>query len=244
MYYDQGNYGLRCEWGLGGIEKLAAADVVVIVDVLSFTTSLDLAIARGAEVLPFRWKDGGVEEFAAKHRATLAARRLERDKVSLSPSSMKFAQVGERIVLPSQNGSTLTLAAARSDSRIFAACLRNFAAVAEAIGKIGGTVNVIPAGEKWSQQDDTLRPALEDYLGAGAVISALRGKRSPEAELAAGGWEAARGNVRRWISECASGRELLERGFEEDVALASELDSSRVVPVFEKGKYVDRMKKS
>ena len=36
---------------------------------------------------------------------------------------------------------------------------------------------------------------------------------------------------------CASGRELVERGFAEDVAIAAELASSAVVPVLRDGAF-------
>lgn len=37
--------------------------------------------------------------------------------------------------------------------------------------KLGRTVAVIPAGERWA--DGSLRPAIEDLLGAGAFIREL-----------------------------------------------------------------------
>jgi len=44
MTFDQTAYRLRCEWGLRGLRELApVSDVVIIVDVLSFTTALDIA---------------------------------------------------------------------------------------------------------------------------------------------------------------------------------------------------------
>ncbi len=43
------------EWGLAGVEALAPhSDVMIIVDVLSFTTCVDIAIGRGGVVYPYR----------------------------------------------------------------------------------------------------------------------------------------------------------------------------------------------
>lgn len=56
-YFDQVEFDVRCEWGLAGVRHLAPADVMVIVDVLSFTTSVNIAVARGAVVYPYRWRD-------------------------------------------------------------------------------------------------------------------------------------------------------------------------------------------
>ena len=54
--HDQSTYRLRMEWGPTGAEALPA-DYAVVVDVLSFTTTLSVALDRGIEVYPFRWKD-------------------------------------------------------------------------------------------------------------------------------------------------------------------------------------------
>ena len=51
----QAGFDVGCEWGLQGIEALApTSDVVVVVDVLSFTTCVEVATANGATVLPHR----------------------------------------------------------------------------------------------------------------------------------------------------------------------------------------------
>src|SRR6478735_7939428 len=48
--FDQSTYQVRIDWGLAGLERLADADVVVIVDVLHFSSRLADAVAEGAEV--------------------------------------------------------------------------------------------------------------------------------------------------------------------------------------------------
>lgn len=47
---DQSVYQVRLDWGLAGLERLADADVVVIVDVLSFSTAVTDAVAAGSTV--------------------------------------------------------------------------------------------------------------------------------------------------------------------------------------------------
>ena len=45
---------VRLEWGPAAIEYLAAGvDCVVVVDVMSFSTCVDVAVARGASVFPY-----------------------------------------------------------------------------------------------------------------------------------------------------------------------------------------------
>lgn len=48
--FDQSTYQVRLDWGLAGLERLADADVVVIVDVLHFSTAVVDAVAAGGEV--------------------------------------------------------------------------------------------------------------------------------------------------------------------------------------------------
>ena len=72
----QANYDIRCEWGEGGVLELSrTSDVVIIVDVLSFSTCVDIATARGATVYPYLWKDERAREFAIAIDAELAAPR-------------------------------------------------------------------------------------------------------------------------------------------------------------------------
>src|SRR5262245_13320922 len=71
-FYDQDEFEIRCEWGQRGIEVLAAcSDVVIIVDVCSFSTSVDVAVSRGAMVFPYRWKDQTAMDYAKSVRAEL-----------------------------------------------------------------------------------------------------------------------------------------------------------------------------
>ena len=46
-------YRVRLEWGREGAELLAAeCAAVIVVDVLSFCTAVDVAVGRGAAILP------------------------------------------------------------------------------------------------------------------------------------------------------------------------------------------------
>lgn len=54
MNSHQAEYDIRCEWDEGGVLELSRkSDVVIIVDVLSFSTCVDIATARGAIVYPY-----------------------------------------------------------------------------------------------------------------------------------------------------------------------------------------------
>jgi 2-phosphosulfolactate phosphatase len=222
-YFDQSAYRVRCEWGLQAIESLGPlADAIVIVDVLSFSTCADIAVGRGAFVLSYPWKDESVSAYAAEHCALVAGPRGG-DGFSLSPKSLMDLKTGDRIVLPSPNGSALSFAARDLGKTVITACLRNAEAVARALADFE-SVLVVPAGERWP--DGSLRPCVEDWVGAGAIISYLSGSVSPEADLASVAFEVFGSRLR----DCVSGRELIKRGFEDDVEFACELNASEEVP--------------
>ena len=236
-YLEQREYDVRCEWGLHGVEILAPiSDVVVIVDVLSFTTCVDIATANGAVVFPFRSGDAAASDYAHARNALLAGPRgAARAPYSLSPASLLTVAAGVRLVLPSPNGSTLSLATGGTPS--LAGCLRNSRAVAAHAQRLGRRVAVIPCGERWP--DDSLRPAVEDLVGAGAIISHLAGSKSPEASAAQSVFAASRADLEGIVAPCASGQELIHRGFRTDVEQASRLDCSDTVPLLRGESYVN-----
>ena len=227
-YFEQEPYDLRCEWGPEGVRRLSpSSDAVIIVDIFSFTTAVDIAVSRGARVYPFRWKDERAATFAREKGALLAvSSRKDPQGLSLSPKSLLKLEPGSAIVLPSPNGATLSLATDRTPT--FAGCLRNASAVAKVAAALGPRITVIPAGERW--EDGSLRPALEDLLGAGAILHALPGSRSPDAELAVAAFLRFRERLLETLADCGSGREAADRGSAEDVRLAAAWDSSRAAP--------------
>ena len=229
-YFDQEQFDVRCEWGMSGVQQHASSDVIVIVDVLSFTTSVEVALSRGATVFPYRWRDDLAFQYAQQRSAELAdPRDCLVGKYSLSPSSLINATKGLRLVLPSPNGSSLSFAAISNSAVVLAACLRNASAVASRSKRSGRRITIVPAGERWP--DNSLRPAIEDLIGAGAIIKHLQGTLSPESYVALAAFDNAVACLQDRLMHCSSGRELVERGFVRDVEIAAELDVSEVVPM-------------
>jgi 2-phosphosulfolactate phosphatase len=103
--------------------------------------------------------------------------------------------------------------------------------VAEAAQRLGSRFNVIPAGERWL--DGSLRLALEDWLGAGAILRWLPGSRSPEAASAVALFDRHRDELVATLDQCGSGRELDGRGHERDKFIAGQLNISDCVPRFD-----------
>ncbi|HMS34026.1 MAG TPA: 2-phosphosulfolactate phosphatase [Ignavibacteria bacterium] len=240
MIYDQKEYDIRSEWGINGIETLArVSDVIIIADILSFSTSVDIAVSRGAIVFPYFYKNGSAVDFAFSKNAILAeSDKLASDKYTLSPASLINIPANTKIVLPSPNGSTLSLST--GTTLTLSGSFRNAKAVAEFAMSKGKQISVIPAGEKWT--DGSVRYAVEDLAGAGAIISFLKGKLSPESRSALAVYKSIETELKEQIEKCVSGKELIERGFGKDIDLASDFNVSSCVPGMINGAYVDLSK--
>jgi 2-phosphosulfolactate phosphatase len=231
-YFDQAPFDIRCEWGLQGVKQIAPSEVIIIVDVLSFTTSVDVAVSRGATIFPYRWKDETATAYAKEREAEVASSRSRFEgRFTLAPSSLVEVPHGLRLVLPSPNGSTLAFEAISTGSIVAAGCLRNAKAIAQWARTVGQQITVVPAGERWP--DGSLRPAIEDLIGAGAILAQLSGRRSPEADLAVAAFEKIVDRLLEHLLLSSSGRELVERGFVRDVELSAELDKSDSIPVLQ-----------
>jgi 2-phosphosulfolactate phosphatase len=234
--YRQSQYPIRFEWGEAGVGAVGHdADVVIIVDVLSFSTAVDVAVSRGAAVMPARWPGGDAAEIAARTASFLAVPRRAAgpaNPYSLSPVSLQALPDDSRLILPSPNGAACVVTARELGVRcIIAGSLRNARAVADAARSKHSSITVIAAGERW--ENGALRPALEDYFGAGAILSALDATQmSPEAKAAAGTYRTA-ADVPTALYDSVSAVELIEDGFAGDVDIALQLDASTTVPVLD-----------
>ncbi|GAA3388464.1 2-phosphosulfolactate phosphatase [Streptomyces roseoviridis] len=238
-------------FGWGPVEARAlasAAACVVVVDVLSFTTSVGVAVEGGTAVHPYRWRDASAATYAKERDAVLAVGRSEATGAhpwSLSPAALRAAPAPwpDRLVLPSPNGSTIAAEATAGGAAVVAVSLRNPTAAARWLTERGfGTaarpLAVVASGER--RPDGSLRPALEDLLGAGAFLAALRDLAphpcTPEATAAATLWDATDDPVAA-LHGCESGRELYEYGYPQDVEVAAEIDASTAVPVLVDGAF-------
>lgn len=188
--FDQSTYQVRLDWGTAGLARLASADVVVVVDVLRFSSTVIDAVASGVDV-----------------------------------------QLAETEGW-SRNGAAVA-AAATSDATVLIGGIRNAAAVARAVQTIQErrqartSVAVIAAGEV--DADGALRFAVEDQLGAGAIVLALSDRgidhTAPDAAVAAEGFRALRGALRHMIGASGSGREIAA-----GVAATARIEASGLVP--------------
>lgn len=189
------------EWGVDGLRRLAPADVVVVVDVLRFSSTVIQAVERG--------------ESAAMDAAARA--------VSINGAAVAESASGVVLLGGLRNASAVASAVLAEQERRQART----------------SVAVIAAGEL-SPGGGPLRFAVEDLLGAGAVIATLADRgidhSSPEAAAACEAFRALRGATRHLLTASGSGRELVDR--RDEVLFAAEVDATDVVPVLIDGAFV------
>jgi len=102
---------------------------------------------------------------------------------------------------------------------------------------------VLAAGELASRASDApLRFAVEDLLGAGAVIDALGAlgidHTSPEAAAACEAYRGLRPAVRHLLTASGSGQELIDRDARDEVLSAARVDAAASVPALRDGVFV------
>src|SRR5690606_19623895 len=154
--------------------RLAPADIIIVVDVLRFSSTVTDAVAAGGTV-------------------TLT------DALDWSPDGAAVAHAA---------------AAGVDGPVVLLGCLRNASAVASAVLELQTrrglrtSVSVIAAGER---AEAGLRFAVEDQLGAGAIIAALSAlgidHTSPEAAAAGEAAHGLRRALRHLIGASGSGRD-------------------------------------
>jgi 2-phosphosulfolactate phosphatase len=178
---------VHVEWGATGAALAAdRGDVVVVVDVLTFSTTLSIAVSRDFTCLVY--SEAEIESLGGPAMAAIRLgarplgkqRRVGPGQVSLSPASLLRAEPGQRVVFTSLNGATVVSAASKA-SALLVGALRNATACAELAAQLmartrAGRVTIVACGERWSSVEpgvEGTRPAVEDWLGAGAICAAL-----------------------------------------------------------------------
>ena len=200
--FDQSGYQVRFEWGVAGLDRLAPSDVVVVVDVLRFSTSVIDRVAAG-DTVPLD---------AAAHA------------VSLNGAAVAAHAAASPVVLLGalRNAGAVATAIMAEQTRRGA---RTSIAVIAA-GELPHDDSADrSAGVRFAVEDLFGAGAIIDALGGLGIDHT-----SPEAAAACESFRGLRGAVRHLLTASGSGRELAERGRRDDVLHAAALDAETVVP--------------
>jgi 2-phosphosulfolactate phosphatase len=251
--FAQAGFRCRLEWGWHGAQIAAErGDILVVVDTLRFSTTAVTAVHHGVILFPCLWNED-IVAFARRVDAIPGGNRTGEDRrFTLSPLDYLQLEAGVRVALASPNGATCARYAQQVPF-LLVGTLLNAQATANRVSSLLRTtelnVTLLACGERWRDGsiDGNLRFAIEDYLGAGAILHYLKanleddanyqeGNLSPEAEVCAGAFR----NVFRQdngdgllplLWECGSGRELRAKGLANDVVHAARLNLYNTVPM-------------
>lgn len=226
------------DWGRRGSSRAAErGDILVIVDVLSFSSLVATALQSGVLIYPCKQSDDPAEK-AKQIEGEAAVRRAEvpeKGRFSLSPLTYLNVKSDTKVVVASPNGATCCQFA-RQAPHIFVAGLLNAKAVAGAVSNLmqnsDNSVTVIACGEREKGPDDDgpIRWAVEDYLGAGAVLYYLTAEKSPDAIVCENAFLSCRDRIGDIHWKCPSGIELREIGFGQDVKHSARLNIYDCIP--------------
>jgi 2-phosphosulfolactate phosphatase len=139
-----------------------------------------------------------------------------------SPSAFQARQHSGRTAFMSTTNGTRAILAAQGAGAIFIGALVNASAVAQAAAAMKLRITLLCAGTNG-------KVAMEDLIGAGAVVDALRRfadvqLESDVASLALRLFQGAKSNLESALMESQGGRNVVAAGLEGDVHFAAQLD--------------------
>ncbi len=231
---------VRLAWGRRGAQQAAdRGDILVIVDTLRFSTAASTAIHHGGLIYPCSTDEITINQLARRVGGEVAIGWRDSPtptRFTLSPRSYLAIEPDTRVVLPSPNGATCCHYGSTTPA-LFVGTLVNAQAVASAVSHLLSTytltVTVLACGERWRTpaEEGVLRFALEDYMGAGAILSALPFPQTVDAQACLATFQAMRDQLEDILWECESGEDLRAKGLGEDVRHAARLNIYDTAPV-------------
>lgn len=202
---------------------------------------IDPALSQSDYQVRLEWGAGGLRRLAPAHVVVIV------QTLGLTAHALSAVEnaAGLDLAADDDAAAALTRAAAETGAHVVAGGLRNAAAVAAHVLEVQRSraertsISVLAAGEI---DDAGARFAVEDLLGAGAVVAALGDlgidHASPDAAVAGEGFRALGGAVRHLLTASGGGRALAADGGREGVLAAAARDAASVVPVLRDGVFV------
>ncbi|MEM0014228.1 MAG: 2-phosphosulfolactate phosphatase [Zestosphaera sp.] len=230
---------VRVTWFREGLGE--EADAVVVVDVLRFSTTVAVALSLGFKHIYAFSELSDAINFARLRKLPLLAEvhGLKPQEADLDNSPSELMRHGatylkrginELVIRTTSGAAILSEAARRGFKNIFISSTVNARSVAEALLSKGySTINIVCGGL------DLSKFAIEDYVGAGALIEELtslepRVVLEDEGLAALHMYRSARESLLELFSRGRSGKIVTSTGHYEDIVVASGVNSLNIVP--------------
>ncbi len=225
---------------LNADELYFTGKTVLVIDVLRAATTIVTALTNGArEIIPVESVDFAVKVSggSATGQTILAGERntkmIEGFLLGNSPAEFQKDVVdGKSVILYTTNGSKAIVRAKFAENLIIGS-FNNISAVVSYLVDLANDVEILCAGSNGMF-------CIEDTVCAGRFISEIM-KRVDEVSLSDGANASVVLNKhfgkspKKMLKQTDYGKLLIENGFEEDLNIASQIDSSDIVPLFSQG---------
>lgn len=199
---------------------------------------IDPALTQSDYQVRLDWGLAGLRRLAPAHVVVVV------QTLGLTAHALSAVEnaAGLNVSLDDDEAAALARAAHETGAYVVVGGLRNAAAVAAHVLDVQRSraertsISVLAAG---ATDETGPRFAVEDLLGAGAVVAALGDlgidHASPDAAVAGEGFRALGGAVRHLLTASGGGRALTADGGREAVLTAAARDAASVVPVLRDG---------
>ncbi len=226
------------------LDELELRDkIIVAIDVLRASTTITYAMRAGArEIIPVASVDMAMKIVGNLHSTSTilcgerGGKRVDGFKLGNSPSEYTEEAVeGKALIITTTNGA-VALTKAKHARFCYVSSFVNMSATVSAIQQIPGieneTIHILCSGreEEFS---------LEDATCAGMLITRLSqvftgAKYTDSARAALSVYAQFGSDIYKTLRESDHGQVLSKLGFEDDIKIASEIDSVPLVPILER----------
>jgi 2-phosphosulfolactate phosphatase len=214
---------------------------VVVIDVLRATTVMVHAMSQGAlEIIPAATIEEGLQIAKAFPRSSILlggereSRKIPGFDLGNSPKEYVAEIVkGKKLILTTTNG-TRAFHLVSSGKEILAGSFFNIGAVAQRCLESNRDLFIFPSGDEGNF-------SLEDTLCGGMLTDLITKKREKPVSLTDASYSAQilyqrfKDNLVEAFHLSHHGKELINCGFEDDLAYCAQIDMTPLVPIFRDG---------
>ncbi len=226
--------------------NLLSDRIVVVMDILRATSVIVHAMSQGAlEIIPLPTVEEAFQMAKAFPRGFVMLGGERKNKeipgfdLGNSPTEYTAEKVkGKKLILTTTNG-TRAFHAVSSGKEILAGSFLNIGAIAQRCLESNKDVFIFPSGDEGNF-------SLEDTLCGGMLIDLITQKQKEQISLTDAAYCAEilyqrfKDNLLGAFHFSHHGKELIHRGFEDDLVYCAQIDRIPVVPIFREGAIRDR----